>query len=133
MDALQIIKKYWGWTGIRPAVIIERNQFGNLIVEDPSGRYWRICPEEFSCKIIARNARELKALWDDEEFKTFWDMTAFATVAAGNHGDIDGEQCYYFIKAGDFSPANIGITTFSDLITDAGITAEELEKDKEKA
>jgi hypothetical protein len=130
MDAIQIIKKYWGWAGIKPVQIVERNQFGNLIVEDGSGRFWRICPEEFSCEIIARNSKELKILWEDAEFKKFWDMSAFAAVANGNLGEVDGEQCYYFIKAGDYSLENMGVTTISDFIIDSGIAAEEMEKQK---
>ena len=46
MEALQIIKQAWGFTGIRPAIIVERNQFGNIIVQDSSSRFWPICPEE---------------------------------------------------------------------------------------
>ncbi len=130
MDAIQTIKKYWGFTGIKPAQIIERNQFGNLLVLDGTGRIWRICPEEFTCKVIAKNQNEMRALWEDPEFKTFWDMTAFATLANANLGGVDDEQCYYFIKAGDFSPENIGIITISDLIIDSGIAAEEAEKSK---
>lgn len=131
MDALQIIRQYWGWTGIRPALIIERNQFGNLIVKDNSGRFWRISPEQLSCEVIAKNETQMKQLWEDAEFRKLWDMTAFAAIASSNNGDVDGEQCYYFIKPNDFSPANIGITTISDLIIDSGIAAEEEEKAKE--
>lgn len=128
--AIQIIKKYWGFTGIRPVQIVERNQFGNLIVQDNAGRFWRICPEELSCEIIARNPKQFKQLWEDEEFKKYWDMTALAIVAGGNHGDVDGEQCYYFVKPGDYSPANIGITTIGDLIIDSGIAAQEAQENK---
>jgi hypothetical protein len=128
MDAIQIIKKYWGFTGIRPAQIIERNLFGNLIIEDSSGRFWRICPEEFSCNVIAKNGKEFKQLFEDAEFKKDWDMTGFAIIAANQFGEPDGEQCYHFIKPGDYSVENIGITTMADLITDSGITASELNR-----
>lgn len=127
MDAIQIIKKYWGWTGIKPARIVDRNAFGNLIVEDSSNRFWRICPEEFYCKIIAKGMKDFKILLDDKEFKDDWEMTALAVLAGTNLGDLDGENCYYFIKPGDFSPQNIGLTTIADLIIDSGIAAEEAE------
>jgi hypothetical protein len=132
-NPLQIIKQYWGWTGIRPQIIHDRNQFGNLIVEDGSGRFWRICPEEFYCKVIAKGARDYKALLEDPEFQQDWQMTALAIVAAGNLGELDGENCFYFTKPGDFSLQNIGVTTIADLIIDSGIAAEEAEKKKEEA
>ena len=127
-NPLEIIKKYWGWTGIRPKIIHDRNQFGNLIVEDASGRFWRICPEEFSCKIIAKGAKEFKHLIEDPEFKQDWEMTGLAILAGSTLGELDGESCYHFIKPNDYSLANIGITTYSDLIIDSGVAAEEAEK-----
>jgi len=128
MDAISIIKKYWGFTGIRPARIVERNQFGNLIIEDSSGRFWRICPEEFSCKIIAKGMKEFKNLWEDAEFKQDWEMTGLAILAGGALGELDGENCYYFIKPNDYSLANIGIITMADLIIDSGIAAEQMQE-----
>ncbi len=128
MDAIQIIKQYWGFTGIRPALIIERNQFGNLIVQDNSSRFWRICPEELSCEVIAQNPKQMKQLWDDAEFKKDWDMTGFAMLAYNALGMVDDEQCYYFVKppalGGSYDIANIGTTTITDLIIDSGIQAE---------
>ncbi len=133
MDAIQIIKKYWGWTGIRPQIIHDRNAFGNLIIEDSAGRFWRICPEEFYCKIIAKGAREYKALLEDKEFKQDWEMTGLAVLAGSNLGELDGESCYHFIKPGDFSVQNIGLTTYSDLIIDSGIAAEEMERNQQSS
>ena len=128
MNPIQIIKQYWGFTGIRPAQIIERNQFGNLIVEDSSGRFWRICPEELSCTIIAKGAKEFKNLWGSDEFQQDWQMLGLAILAQGALGELDGEKCYHFVKPNDYSLANIGTTTIADLIIDSGIAAEEAEK-----
>ena len=128
MDAVQIIKQYWGFTGIRPVQIIERNQFGNLLVQDNSSRFWRICPEELSCEVIASNQKQMKQLWDEAEFKNDWHMTGFAVLAYNALGGVDDEQCYYFINppalGGGYDVANIGITTIADLIIDSGIAAE---------
>lgn len=128
MDALQIIKQYWGFTGIRPVAIIERNQFGNLIVQDNSSRFWRICPEELTCEVIATNPKQMKQLWEDTEFKQDWDMTGFAVLAYNALGMVDDEQCYHFIVppalGGKYEVANIGLTTITELIINSGIQAE---------
>lgn len=127
---MKIIKEYWGWTGIRPARIIDRNQFGNLLIEDSSARFWRLCPEELSCKIIAKGLKDLKPLLEDEEFKKDWEMLGFSILAGNSLGELDGEQCYYFIKSpmqgGEYALDNIGLTTFSDLIIDSGIAAQQV-------
>lgn len=128
MDAIQVIKQYWGHSGIRPVLIIERNKFGNLLVQDNSSRFWRICPEELTCEVIASNPKQMKQLWDEPEFKNDWDMTGFAVLAYNALGDVDDEQCYHFITppalGGAYEVGNIGITTISELITDSGIQAE---------
>jgi hypothetical protein len=126
INPIQIIKKYWAHTGIKPAQILERNQFGNLLVQDGSGRIWRICPEELSCEVIAKSSKEFQDLWNSAEFQQDWQMTGFAVLANRTFGDLDDEMCYYFKKAGDYSLENIGTIAMADLIIGSGIAAQEL-------
>lgn len=46
MELIAIVKEAWGWTGLDPDQIVGDNDFGNLIVKDQSGCYWRLCPED---------------------------------------------------------------------------------------
>jgi len=59
MTLIAIVEESCGWTGLKPALIVGDNDFGNLMVKDPEGRYWRLCPEELSCKVIASTKVEL--------------------------------------------------------------------------
>ena len=38
---IEKISEAWGWTGIFPTEIIDENNFGNLIIKDKDGKYWR--------------------------------------------------------------------------------------------
>ena len=123
MNAIQIIKQYWGHTGLRPAMVVDTNQFGNLIVQDNSSRFWRITPEELECKIIAKGVKEFAVLKDTEEFKQDWEMTGLVLLAMSQLGELADEQCYTLEKAGDYSAFKI--VTIADLIIDSGIAAKE--------
>jgi hypothetical protein len=46
---VETIRDAWSWVGLNPAEIIFTNLFGNLIVKDAAGIFWRICPEELTC------------------------------------------------------------------------------------
>ena len=44
MNIIQEIKESWGWVGIDPIEVVGENDFGNLMIKDSSGSYWRLCP-----------------------------------------------------------------------------------------
>jgi len=48
MDMISEIIEAWGWVGIRPREILYENEFGNLIIKDVEGKFWRLCPEDVS-------------------------------------------------------------------------------------
>lgn len=85
---LEIIKKSWGWTGAVAVEIIAENDFGNVIFKAEKGDFWRICPEELSCQMIAENLSELENLFKEAEFIKDWEMVdvcnlQFYGLAAG--------------------------------------------------
>ena len=49
MSIIEEIASAWGWAGIQPEEVVGENDFGNLIVKDVAGKYWRICPEDVYC------------------------------------------------------------------------------------
>ncbi len=68
MDVTEKINTSWGWIGIEAVEVIEENDFGNLLIRDSSSRFWRLCPEELECELIAANQQQLDKLLNDEEF-----------------------------------------------------------------
>ena len=65
MELIAIVEEAWGWTGLKPDRIVGDNDFGNLMIKDQSGRYWRLCPEDLYCKVIANSRAELDQLSQD--------------------------------------------------------------------
>lgn len=99
-NILDTVKEAWGWTGIQPDEVISDNAFGNLIVKDIKGKYWRICPEDAYCKAVAENQKELKALSSDEEFLEDWNMEALLEKAKAVLGDLTEGNKYCFVIPG---------------------------------
>lgn len=78
MSLVEEIRQHWGWVGIKPIEVVGENDLGNFIIKDEDGKYWRLCPEDCYCKIIAANRAELDALSIDQEFLQDWYMSASA-------------------------------------------------------
>ncbi|WP_208728727.1 hypothetical protein [Leptospira selangorensis] len=78
---LDVLKESWGWTGLDPEKIIKENEFGNLLILDKQGQYWRLCPEDLYCEIIALNSDKLTALLNDHDFIEDWEMRSLVDLA----------------------------------------------------
>lgn len=100
MDILSEIRDAWGWVGINPSEIVGENEFGNLIIRDDDGKYWRICPEDVYCEVIAKNREELDNLLKDQEFLTDWHMSALVDVAKDSVGLLSAGRKYCLVVPG---------------------------------
>jgi hypothetical protein len=76
MRILDEIGDAWAWKGVRPRALVMENAFGNVIFTDEDGQYWRICPEELSCEVVATNGEEFAKLQSTDEFVEDWAMQA---------------------------------------------------------
>ncbi len=124
MNLIELISDAWGWTGFAPKTVLSKNDFGNLIVEAHDGAIWRICPEELSCTIIAKNAIEFSRVAADAEFKINWDMDRLTEVAQSELGALQEGRCYYFVippvLGGQYSAANMKTLSLPELIGVSG-------------
>jgi len=68
MQLLDAVRNAWGWAGVEPHELIDDNHFGNLIIKDVHGQYWRLCPEDLRCEVVASSQEELDRLGKDQEF-----------------------------------------------------------------
>ena len=100
MNILKEIKEAWNWTSIEPKEIIIENQFGNLIIKDFDGKFWRLCPEDVYCKVIAESLEEYNALIKNEEFLEDWLMSKMVTEAENNLGQLELGYKYYMVIPG---------------------------------
>ncbi|MGL5008248.1 MAG: T6SS immunity protein Tdi1 domain-containing protein [Paracoccaceae bacterium] len=128
---VDVVRAAWGWCGIIPAKIIAINDFGNLIVEDRDQAIWRICPEELSCVVVARDRGASEHLFQNAEFVADWKMAALVERALAALGPLSEGKVYYFVTSAVFGGAyhedNMRIIDLQELIGVAGSIAHQID------
>jgi len=121
---IEVIRESWGWTGIQPSEIVEMNPFGNVIVRDKAGAYWRICPEELQCSVVAVDDIEYEAVMADPEFRVDWEMEKLVDLAIQHLGPLSEGSCYCLkapcVLGGEYTIDNIGTINVGELLRFAG-------------
>jgi hypothetical protein len=129
---LKTIRNAWRWTGLNPAQIEAVNAFGNVIVRAVDGAYWRICPEELSCEVIARDAQEHAVLWADAHFQLDWQMERLVRLAQSRFGPVPDGRCYCLkvpaVLGGAYDMDNLGTIDLDELIACTGDVAEQIKE-----
>lgn len=130
MDLVAMIKESWGWTGLELDQIVGDNDFGNLMVKDRRGRYWRLCPEDLYCKVIAHSRPELDRLSQDQEFLSDWYMTELTQQARELLGPLRS-GFKYCLKipgplGGEYGGDNLASISLCELIAASGHIALQL-------
>ncbi|HEX7704983.1 MAG TPA: T6SS immunity protein Tdi1 domain-containing protein [Thermoanaerobaculia bacterium] len=127
---LEIVRAAWRWIGLDPAEIVAQNAFGNLIVRDVGGTFWRICPEDLSCEIVADTSTEYVKLRSDENFASDWEMVELVEIAKRIFGEQPADRCFCLkmpaVLGGQYTGENIGTITREELIAFAGHVAEQI-------
>ena len=124
MNIVDEIKESWGWVGIKPLEVVGENDFGNLMIKDIEGKYWRLCPEDLYCKVVAQNRAELDALSTDQEFLADWYMKSLVEVAKDKLGPLEEGRKYYMVipgvLGGEYGINNIKTLTLVEIIRLSG-------------
>lgn len=127
---LDEVRGAWGWAGIEPSELIDDNDFGNLILKDVHGQYWRLCPEDSYCTIIATNRKELDRLSTDQTFLGDWYMTALADQAFQQLGVLPPGRKYCLkipgVLGGAYGGDNLATISIQELIRSSGHVAEQI-------
>lgn len=129
------IRQHWGWVGLDPLEVIEENDFGNLLVKDIHHQYWRICPEDGYCCVVAHDLERLGNLARDPGFLRDWQMLSLKKEAQQRLGALRPGQKYYMKTPGHlggrYGGDNFGITTLHDLICRSGELARSAHHEQE--
>lgn len=131
MNIIEIIKDAWGWCGVDPLEVVGENDFGNLIIKDIDGKYWRLCPEDAYCEIIAANRAELDVLSKSQEFLADWYMRNLVSMATEKYGALEAGLKFHLvipaILGGEYSLENIKIISLVELIQFSGDLGKQIE------
>ncbi|MBE9099847.1 T6SS immunity protein Tdi1 domain-containing protein [Vacuolonema iberomarrocanum] len=130
-NLLREIRDSWGWTGLNPVEIIGENAFGNLIIKDGDGRYWRLCPEDLYCLVVADNRADLDDLSRDKEFLSDWYMSRLVESAERELGTLSVGRKYCLVipgvLGGTYDVSNIKTIPLVELIRFSGDLARQIE------
>lgn len=130
MNFIEHVQQSWGWTGMAPVEIIGENDFGNLMIRDVDGAYWRLCPEDLYCEVVAENRTKLDALIQDPEFQQDWQMAALVQEAQARLGALDAERKYCLkipgILGGEYGGDNLASISLLELIAASGHIAQQV-------
>lgn len=127
MDIIQEINESWGWVGIDPIEVVGENDFGNLMIKDTSSRFWRLCPEDVYCEVVANNQEELESLSSSQEFLEDWYMQTLVEQAKESLGPLSEGQKYCLVipgvLGGEYGISNIKTAPLFELIRFSGSVA----------
>jgi hypothetical protein len=131
MELTAVISQAWGWVGIKPVEIVGDNDFGNLLIKDAHGRYWRLCPEDLYCKVVANDRSELDVLSKNQEFLQDWYISSLVTEARERLGALRPGYKYCLknpgVLGGEYGGDNLASIPLKELVSISGHIAKEIE------
>lgn len=123
-DLLALVAEHWDWSGVQADELVVSNDFGNLILKDAQHRFWRLCPEDVYCRVVAESIDAYNALIQDPEFLQDWHMLAMVSQARTRLGAL-GEDERYCLKVpgvfgGDYVGKNVIKAQLADILASSG-------------
>lgn len=132
MDILETVKQYWGWTGINPVKVIAENEFANIIMMDDQEQFWRLCPEDLYCEVIADDKDDYNELVKDEEFNQDWFMEVILQKALAKFGEPEAGKKFHLLEpgalGGKYAVFNIKPIEYERIIKFSGELAHKIDR-----
>jgi hypothetical protein len=132
MSLVDEIRQSWGWVGIEPIEVVGENDFGNLIIKDEDGKYWRLCPEDCYCEVIAANRPALDQLSTDREFLHDWYMATLVSLANDKCGALTEGRKYCLkipgVLGGEYGSDNLATAPLVELVRMSGDIARQIKE-----
>ena len=127
----QAIADGWGWAIKEPISVVAINDFGNAVICDAEGRYFRIIPEDLACNFLTDDSDVLRCIINSEEFQVDWDMQPLRRESEEAHGPLDTGQCYHLVTpsvlGGSYTVDNVRRISIVDWLGGAGTIAKQIQ------
>lgn len=128
---LAAVAEGWSWKLDRPVEILATNLFGNVIVQNDGGEFFRIMPEEWSCEWLANSLDEFEAKVGSETFVHDWAMTQLVAMADAAHGPLGDGQVYGLVTpgilGGKYTAENLQKVSLKELLVFSGEMAQQID------
>jgi hypothetical protein len=131
MITVDEINEAWGWVGLNAVAVLGSNPFGNLLLLDDEGGYWRLRPQDLLCEPVASNRADLATLSYNQAFLDEWYMPDMVKLAEATLGPLVDDRKYCLkiprLLGGDYLSDNLSMVPLSELIRFAGEGAQQFE------
>ncbi len=128
---LEAIAEGWSWKLGEPVAIIATNRFGNAIVQNEDGHFYRIMPEEWQCELLAHSFIQLEEKRSTDDFILDWEMTALVERAESALGPLAEGDVYYLVLpgvlGGKYAEENIRKIPLRELLAFSGDMARQID------
>jgi hypothetical protein len=128
---LQAISEGWSWKLGRLVEVVATNRFGNAIVSNEAGQYFRIVPEEWQCELLATSACDLEEKRMRADFIRDWEMLPLVARAEAAHGPLAEGQVYCLVVpgvlGGKYAEENIRKISLLELLSYCGDMARQMD------
>lgn len=130
MSIIEAVRTAWAWCGIDAVEVVGENDFGNLIVRDAVGSYWRLCPEDLYCKVIAEDRQTLDVLLKDQQFLHDWYMSGLVDQGLQRLGVLPEGRKYCLkipgVMGGEYGGDNLATIGLQELVLVSGDIAQQI-------
>lgn len=128
---LEAIAQGWSWKLGEPAAIIAINRFGNVLIQNKDGHYFRITPEEWQCEFFAESFTALEEKRMGEDFVREWEMAALVERAQLALGPLAEGEVYGLVipgcLGGKYAKENIRKISLRELFAYSGDMARQID------
>ena len=127
---INAIAEGWRWKLGQPVEVVATNLFGNAIVKNDQGLYFRIVPEEWSCELIANSTSDLEQATNTADFIQDWEMTRVIALAVSTLGSLAEGQVYCLVTpgilGGKYDAENIKKISLREVLAYSGDMAKQI-------
>lgn len=131
MSTVDEINEAWGWVGLAAVEVLGENDFGNLIIRDEEGKFWRLCPQDLRCETVADDPDAFARLSYNQQFLNGWYMTELVTLAREKLGPLASGRKYCMkvpgVLGGEYGGDNLATAPLRDLIRFSGEGAQQFD------
>jgi len=128
---LEAVAEGWSWKLGRPVAIVATNRFGNAIVQNEQGQFFRIMPEEWACELLASSVEGLEQRRKSDDFIRDWEMTALVQRARAFLGPLEEGEVYYLVipgcLGGKYAEENIRKNSLCEVLAYSGEMARQID------